>query len=181
MLTFFELWGLATIKTAIILANLGTPDAPNPAAIKRYLAEFLADPRVVNLPRSVWLPILHGVILKTRPKRLAHNYRMIWGTHDGPIRNITAALTTRVRRYFTRKYPERDLHFFSAMTYGNPALSDVLEMAHSQDCDEYLLIPLYPQYAAATTATVCDEVYRTLMKMRWQPSLQIIPHYESEP
>jgi ferrochelatase len=180
VLTFFELWGLATIKTAIILANLGTPDAPNPAAIKRYLAEFLADPRVVNLPRSVWLPILHGVILKTRPKRLARNYRMIWGTHDGPIRNITAALTTRVRRYFTRKYPERDLHFFSAMTYGNPALSDVLEMAHSQDCDEYLLIPLYPQYAGATTGAVFDKWIKAT-EGRTIPNFRFLSDYHKHP
>ena len=118
-----------TIKTAIILANLGTPDEPTAPAIKRYLAEFLSDPRVVNLPRSIWLPILHGVILKTRPKKLTHNYSMIWGTHDGPIRNITAALTRRVAKYFKRKYPERDLNFYTAMTYGNPAIKSILNQA----------------------------------------------------
>ena len=180
MLTFFEPWGLTTIKTAIIIANLGTPDAPNPPAIKRYLAEFLADPRVVNLPRSVWLPILHGVILKTRPKRLAHNYQMIWGTHDGPIRNITAALTARVDSYFSRRYPERDLQFYTAMTYGNPALRAILDLAESEGCDEYLLIPLYPQYAGATTGAVFDK-WIGATQGRAIPNFRFISDYHKHP
>ena len=113
------------MSTAIVLINLGTPDSPTPPAIKRYLAEFLSDQRVVNLPRAAWKPILHGIILKTRPKRLQHDYKNIWGTHDGPIRNITNALTARVKAYFSKRYPERNLKFYTAMTYGNPSVKKI--------------------------------------------------------
>ncbi|MGB1539205.1 MAG: ferrochelatase [Pseudomonadales bacterium] len=164
----------------MILVNLGTPDSPEPAAIKRYLAEFLSDQRVVNLPRSVWLPILHGVILKVRPKRLAHNYQMIWGTHDGPIRNITAALTQRVSTHFARKYPERDLSFYTAMTYGNPSLRSIMGLAKSEGCDEYLIIPLYPQYAGATTGAVFDKLVAAT-DGHAIPNLRFISEYHDHP
>ena len=176
----FHFLQVHTIKTAIILANLGTPDEPTAPAIKRYLAEFLSDPRVVNLPRSIWLPILHGVILKTRPKKLTHNYSMIWGSHDGPIRNITAALTRRVAKYFKRKYPERDLHFYTAMTYGNPAIKSILNQAQDDGCSEFLIIPLYPQYAGATTGAVFDK-WVTATDDQIVPNFRFISEYHTHP
>ena len=159
---------------------MGTPDSPDQSAIKRYLAEFLSDQRVVNLPRSVWMPILHGIILKVRPKRLAHNYQMIWGTHDGPIRNITAALTQRVGRHFARKYPERDLNFYTAMTYGNPSLRAIMTLAESEGCDEFLIIPLYPQYAGATTGAVFDKMVAATTG-RIIPNLRFVSEYHDHP
>ena len=153
------------MSTAVVLINLGTPDSPTPPAIKRYLAEFLSDQRVVNLPRAAWKPILHGIILKTRPKRLQHDYKNIWGTHDGPIRNITNALTARVEAYFSKRYPERKLKFYTAMTYGNPSIKSIIETAEGDGCHDFLFVPLYPQYAGATTGAVFDQISRAFQSM----------------
>ena len=153
------------MSTAVVLINLGTPDQPTPQAIKTYLAEFLSDQRVVNLPRAAWKPILHGIILKTRPKKLQHNYQMIWGRFDGPIRNITRALTERVATYFAKGYPERNLKFYTAMTYGNPSVMQIVKEAERDGCDDFLFVPLYPQYAGATTGAVFDQISRVFQKV----------------
>ena len=159
------------MSTAVVLINLGTPDQPTPQAIKTYLAEFLSDQRVVNLPRAAWKPILHGIILKTRPKKLQHNYQMIWGRFDGPIRNITRALTERVATYFAKRYPERNLKFYTAMTYGNPSVMQIVKEAERDGCDDFVFVPLYPQYAGATTGAVFDQISRVFQKVPIKPSI----------
>ena len=163
-------------KTAVILVNLGTPDEPSAPAIKRYLAEFLSDPRVVTLPRAVWLPILHGAILNVRPRKLVQKYKMIWGTHDGPIRNITAALALRVHEQLTREDPDRQIKVTSAMTYGNPSITSVLNQLCDQGCNDFLFIPLFPQYSSATTGAVFDQVTRALCQ-RTTPLHRFLDQY----
>ena len=163
-------------KTAVILINLGTPDEPSSSAIKRYLGEFLSDARVVDLPRSIWLPILYGVILKVRPKRLVPKYQMVWGTHDGPIRNITAALARLVQHQFTRQEPDRSITITSAMTYGNPSITSVVDQLSEAGCNDFLFIPLFPQYSSATTGAVFDQITRAL-RQRTTPTHRFLDQY----
>ena len=166
-------------KLGVILVNLGTPDEPSAPAIRRYLDEFLSDPRVVDIPRLLWLPILKLIILNVRPKKLVHNYDMIWGKHDGPIRNITRALARRVDKLLTKRHGE-DIRCNVAMTYGQPSIEDAV-LAHQQNgIDEYLFLPLYPQYAGATTGAVFDAINRTF-KSRPVPDLEFIPQYHDHP
>ncbi len=143
-------------KTGVLLINLGTPDEPTAPAIRRYLKEFLSDPRVVTIPRIVWLPILYLFILTFRPKKLVHNYELVWGKYDGPIRNITRALARRVNQNMNRN----DLVVREAMTYGNPSVQDALASLKNQGCDKFLAVPLFPQYAGATTGAISDVVQR---------------------
>ena len=133
---------------AVILVNLGTPDRPDEDSIRRYLKQFLSDPRVVDLPRWLWLPILSQIILRFRPPKLVEKYEMIWGTHDGPIRSITQALANRAQSLM----PEIPVHV--AMTYGKPSIPEVLEKV--KEHEELIVLPLYPQYAGATTGSVMD-------------------------
>jgi protoporphyrin/coproporphyrin ferrochelatase len=163
-------------KTAVILINLGTPDEPSSPAIKRYLAEFLSDPRVVNLPRSVWLPILYGAILTVRPKRLVPKYQMVWGTYDGPIRNITAALARLVHHQFKKQQPDRQITITSAMTYGNPSIASVIDQLSGEGFDDFLFIPLFPQYSSATTGAVFDQITRAL-RQRTTPTHRFLDQY----
>ncbi len=166
-------------KTGILIINLGTPDSTSWWDIRRYLKEFLSDRRVIEVNPVLWQIILNLFILTFRPSKTAHAYKQIWfkETNESPL------------RYFTRKQAEKlklrigneNIIVDFAMRYGNPSIKSKLYKLKKEGCENIIVLPLYPQYAAATTATVCDEVYRTLMGMRWQPSLQIIPHYESEP
>ena len=166
-------------KTGVLLINLGTPDSTSWLDIRRYLKEFLSDKRVIEVNPFFWQIILNLFILTFRPSKTAHAYKKIWlkETNESPL------------RYFTRNQRDKlnaavgseKIIVDFAMRYGNPSIKLKLMDLKEQGCENIIILPLYPQYAAATTATVCDEVYRTLMKMRWQPSLQIIPHYESEP
>ncbi len=133
---------------AVILVNLGTPDRPDEDSIRRYLKQFLSDPRVVDLPRWLWLPILSQIILRFRPPKLVEKYEMIWGTHDGPIRSITQALANRAQSLM----PEIPVHV--AMTYGKPSIPEVLEKV--KEHEDLIVLPLYPQYAGATTGSVMD-------------------------
>ncbi|MDA0272057.1 MAG: ferrochelatase, partial [Proteobacteria bacterium] len=130
-------------KTAIVLVNLGTPDAPDEDSIRCYLKQFLSDPRVVNLPRWLWLSILNLIILRVRPPKLVEKYKLVWGTKDGPIRNITNALAKRVGSLM----PE--VPVVAAMTYGNPSMSDALGQV--SEAERIIVLPLFPQYAGATT------------------------------
>ena len=166
-------------KTGVLLVNLGTPDSTNWWDIRRYLKEFLSDKRVIEVNPVLWQIILNLFILNFRPSKTAHAYKKIWlkETNESPL------------RYYTRNQAEKlqqelvgdNIIVNFAMRYGNPSIKLKLNELKDNGCENIIILPLYPQYAAATTATVCDEVYRTLMKMRWQPSLQIVPHYESEP
>ena len=166
-------------KTGVLLVNLGTPDSTSWLDIRKYLKEFLSDRRVIEVNPIIWQIILNLFILTFRPSKTAKAYKEIWMTKENmsPLRYYTQNQTNKLRSKV--KYKNVIIDF--AMRYGNPSIKTVLAEMKNNGCENLIVLPLYPQYAAATTATVCDEVYRTLMKTRWQPSLQIIPHYESEP
>ena len=166
-------------KTGILLVNLGTPDSTSWLDIRKYLKEFLSDRRVIEVNPIIWQIILNLFILTFRPSKTAKAYKEIWMEKENmsPLRYYTQKQTQKLREIITN--PKTEIDF--AMRYGNPSIKSVMNKLQANGCERLIVLPLYPQYAAATTATVCDEVYRCLMKMRWQPSLQIIPHYESNP
>lgn len=166
-------------KTGVLIINLGTPDSTSWWDIRKYLKEFLSDRRVIELNPIIWQVILNFFILTFRPSKTAHAYKKIWfkDTNESPLLYYTRSQANKL----SHSIGSEKLIIDFAMRYGNPSIKSKLKSLKSEGCENIIILPLYPQYAAATTATVCDEVYRTLMKMRWQPSLQIIPHYESEP
>ena len=166
-------------KTGILIINLGTPDSTSWWDIRKYLKEFLSDRRVIELNPIIWQLILNLFILTFRPSKTAHAYKQIWlrETNESPLRYFTRNQAEKL----AKKVGSENILVKFAMRYGNPSIKSKLYELKNLGCENIIIFPLYPQYAAATTATVCDEVYRTLMGMRWQPSLQIIPHYESEP
>ena len=166
-------------KTGVLLVNLGTPDSTSWWDIRRYLKEFLSDRRVIEVNPFVWQIILNLFILTFRPSKTAKAYKEIWMQKENmsPLRYYTLMQAKKLRERFDNNKIVVDY----AMRYGNPSIKKIIKKLHQKGCENIIVLPLYPQYAAPTTATVCDEVYRTLLKMRWQPSLQIIPHYESEP
>ena len=166
-------------KTGILLINLGTPDSTSWWDIRKYLKEFLSDRRVIEVNPIIWQVILNLFILTFRPSKTAHAYKQIWfrETDESPLRYFTRNQAEKL----AKKVGSENILVEFAMRYGNPSIKSKLHKLKNLGCENIIILPLYPQYAAATTATVCDEVYRTLMGMRWQPSIQIIPHYESEP
>ncbi|MFL6850401.1 MAG: ferrochelatase [Sphingomicrobium sp.] len=162
-------------KIGVLLINLGTPDAPEARAVRRYLAEFLSDPRVIEVPRLAWKPILHGIVLRTRPRKSAEAYNKIWTNEGSPLRVIAHRQAEALRR----RLPELSVHY--AMRYGNPGIAAALENMMGQGCTRILAAPLYPQYCAATTATANDAVFAALAGMRWQPALRTLPPYYDDP
>ena len=166
-------------KTGVLLVNLGTPDSTSWWDVRKYLKEFLSDKRVIEVNPLLWKLILNIFILTFRPSKSAHAYKQIWmkDINESPLRYYTK----KQREKLNAKIYNKSVIVDYAMRYGSPSIKNKLELLTSNGCENIIILPLYPQYAAATTATVCDEVYRSLMTMRWQPSLQIIPHYESEP
>ena len=166
-------------KTGVLLVNLGTPNSTSWWDIRKYLKEFLSDKRVIEVNFFLWQIILNLFILTFRPSKTAKAYKEIWMRKENmsPLRYYTEMQTKKLKE----KIKNEGIIIDHAMRYGNPSIKNTIENLKKEGCEELIVLPLYPQYAAATTATVCDEVYRSLMKMRWQPSLQIIPHYESEP
>ena len=166
-------------KTGVLIINLGTPDSTNWFDIRRYLKEFLSDRRVIEVNPFIWKIILNLFILTIRPSKTAHAYKKIWKTesNESPLLYYTRSQSNKLNK----KIGNDKIIVDFAMRYGNPSIKSRLSKLKDNGCENIIILPLYPQYAAATTATVCDEVYRSLMKMRWQPSLQVIPHYESEP
>lgn len=167
-------------RLAVILLNLGTPEAPTVPAIRRYLAEFLSDPRVVSIPRAIWLPFLYLFILTIRPQKLLHKYRFIWGTYDGPIRNITRALAEKSQQLLSRQHQDTNISVRSAMTYGEPSVNSVVSELNVKGLTEFLFLPLFPQYASATTAAAHDQVSRTLSSGSI-PSFRFISDYHKHP
>jgi len=167
---------LKTGGIGVLLVNLGTPEAPTPAAVRRYLAEFLSDPRVVEIPPLVWQPILRGAILRTRPKKSAHAYAQIWTDKGSPLAAITEeqadALQLRLGEAATVRW---------AMRYGKPSIAAELNALMEAGCDRVLVAPLYPQYAAATNASAMDAAGDALRAMRWQPALRVLPPYYDDP
>ena len=166
-------------KAGVLLVNLGTPDSTDWLDIRKYLKEFLSDRRVIEVNPIIWQVILHLFILNLRPSKTAKAYKEIWMKNENmsPLRYYTIMQTKKLLDRISSK----NLIVDYAMRYGNPSIKSKILKLQAAGCERLIILPLYPQYAAATTATVCDEVYRVLMGMRWQPSLQIIPHYESEP
>lgn len=163
-------------KVGILLINLGTPDGPDSKSVRRYLREFLSDPRVVEIPRLVWQPILHGAILTTRPKKSAHAYGQVWTDDGSPL-----AVHTRQTAVAMQTAMGKGVVVDWAMRYGNPSIADRLTAMKAAGCERILLAPLYPQYSAATTATANDSAFAALAAMRWQPAIRTLPPYYDDP
>ena len=159
-------------RVGVLLVNLGTPDAPTPRAVRRYLKEFLSDRRVVEIPKLVWWPILNLIVLNTRPKKSAHAYSLVWTEQGSPLAAITRAQTEALQAQMGSA-----VKVSWAMRYGNPAIGSELQKLKDAGCTRILIAPLYPQYSGATTATVTDAVGAALGQMRWQPALRSLPPY----
>ncbi len=160
----------------VLLVNLGTPDAPTPGAVRRYLAEFLSDRRVVEIPPLIWQPILRGVILTTRPRKSAHAYAQVWMAEGSPL----AVYTARQAQALQEQLGE-GVRVAFAMRYGNPALGAELARLKDAGCERVLIAPLYPQYSGATTASAMDAAGAALGAMRWQPAIRALPPYHDDP
>ena len=163
-------------KTGVLLVNLGTPDAPTPEALRRYLAEFLSDSDVVTLPRFLWLPLLHLWVLRTRPARSAEAYARVWTDAGSPLLVITYALADKLERALGAGYA-----LAVGMRYGNPSIPSALAALKEAGATRLLVLPLYPQYAAATTASTEKAVARALTKLRWSPAFENIHDYHDQP
>ncbi len=166
-------------KVGVLLLNLGTPDATSYWPMRRYLKEFLSDSRVIEISRLKWWPILNGVILTVRPGRKGKDYAKIWNrTRDeSPLKTITRSQSEKLSAALAQDAIVVDW----AMRYGNPSTASRIDGLQKQGCDRILLLPLYPQYAAATTASACDQAFRALMRLRWQPAVRVAPPYYAEP
>jgi ferrochelatase len=167
---------IASPKIGVLLINLGTPDAPDAKAVRRYLAEFLSDKRVVEIPSLLWQPILRGIILNTRPKKSAHAYQQVWRDDGSPLAAFTRLQASALKDAFG---PGVLVDW--AMRYGNPSIADRLAAMKAAGCDRILVAPLYPQYCAATTATANDKAFEALASMRWQPAVRTLPPYYDDP
>ncbi len=168
-------------KTAVLLVNLGTPAAPTAQAVKPYLREFLSDPRVVEIPRVVWWLILNGIILNTRPKKSAAKYASVWMKEGSPLKVHTERQAALLQGYLGERCTGAALVVDYAMRYGNPSIPSVLAKLKAQNCQRILLVPMYPQYAASSVATVCDKVFDELRQMRNVPALRTIMHFHDHP
>ncbi|MDX8402446.1 MAG: ferrochelatase [Mariprofundaceae bacterium] len=163
-------------KAGVLLVNLGSPEAPTPAAVRRYLAEFFSDPRVVELPRWLWLPILHGVILRIRPRRSAAAYREIWTDEGSPLIAIARRQAEALQARLGAGVPVA-----LAMRYGEPSIRTGLADLRDAGCDRVLVLPMYPQYSATTTASVFDAVAEELKTWRRVPALRFVADYHDHP
>jgi ferrochelatase len=168
--------GIPLPRIGVLLINLGTPDEPHPKAVRRYLAEFLSDRRVVEIPQFLWQPILRGIILTTRPKKSAEAYGQVWTEHGSPLAAITRRKAAGLQERLGAAAIVRH-----AMRYGRPAIATVLHELIEAGCNRILLAPLYPQYCAATTATANDKAFGVLAAMRWQPAVRTLPSYFDDP
>lgn len=167
-------------RLGVLVTNLGTPDAPTTSALRRYLAEFLWDPRVVEVPRPLWWLILHGIILRIRPSRSAKAYKSVWQPEGSPLLVHTANQCEGIRAALQQKYGDNLVVGF-AMRYGNPSISSVLDQMQSQGVRQLLVLPLYPQYSASTSASTFDAITADFSKRRWLPDFRFISHYHDFP
>ena len=165
-------------KTALLLCNLGTPDAPTTASVRRYLAQFLADPRVVEIPRILWLLILHGIILRVRPAKSAAKYASVWTAEGSPLKVWTEKQTKLLQGLLGERGHHVSVCF--AMRYGNPSIAKTLDELRAQGVTRVLVLPAYPQYSGATTASVVDDVARWALRTRHLPELRFINRYHDE-
>jgi ferrochelatase len=168
-------------KIGVLLVNLGTPEAPDTAAVRRYLKEFLTDPRVIEHQGPLWDILLNGAILRVRPRRKARDYRKIWNheKNESPLKTITRAQAEKLASTLEPLGGHVTVDW--AMRYGSPSIAAVIAQLAERGCERLLLIPLYPQYCAATTATACDEVFRALLPLRYQPALRVAAPYYNDP
>src|SRR3954467_3162434 len=167
-------------RVGVLLVNLGTPDSADAKGVRVYLKEFLSDPRVIENQGFLWKLTLNGIILNTRPRRKARDYLKIWNTerNESPLKTITRAQSEKLAEAIA----DHDHVVVDwAMRYGNPSIRSRIDALAAQGCDRLLVVPLYPQYSAATSATVCDEVFRALARMRAQPTLRVTPPYYDDP
>src|ERR1700692_3899585 len=172
--------GIGPQRVGVLLVNLGTPDTADPKGVRVYLKEFLSDPRVIEDQGLRWKLVLNGIILRIRPGRKARDYRKIWNNekNESPLKTITRAQSEKLAASIS----DHDHVVVDwAMRYGNPSIKSRMDALTAQGCDRLLVVPLYPQYSAATSATVCDEVFRALAGMRAQPTLRISPPYYDDP
>jgi len=166
---------MAAPRIGVLLVNLGTPDAPDAPSVRRYLGEFLSDRRVVEIPQILWQPILRGIILTMRPKKSAHAYAQVWTDEGSPLAAVTRAQSEALQTAFGES-----VRVAYAMRYGEPAIGPAIAALKAAGCERILVAPLYPQYCAATTATVVDAVGKHLQTLRWQPTLRFLPPYHDD-
>jgi protoporphyrin/coproporphyrin ferrochelatase len=167
-------------RVGVLLVNLGTPDSADARGVRVYLKEFLSDPRVIEDQGLLWKLVLNGIILRTRPARKARDYQKIWNAanNESPLKTITRAQSDKLAAAIS----DHDHVMVDwAMRYGNPSIASRIDALSAQGCDRLLVVPLYPQYSAATSATVCDEVFRVFSAMRAQPTLRVTPPYYDDP
>ncbi|WP_269932364.1 ferrochelatase [Aminobacter sp. HY435] len=167
-------------KVGVLLVNLGTPDGTDAKSMWRYLREFLSDPRVIEMPKALWYPILYGIVLNTRPKKSGENYKKIWNTErdESPLRTYTRAQGEKLSEAL-KDLPDVIVDW--GMRYGNPSTESVVQKLIAQGCDRIVMFPLYPQFSATTTATASDQLFRALMKIRAMPAVRTVPAYYDEP
>ena len=167
---------IAAATVGVLLTNLGTPDAPDAGAVRRYLAQFLSDPRVIEIPKLAWQPILHGIILRTRPRKSAHAYAQVWTDEGSPL----AAITARQAKALQERLGDGVIVDW-AMRYGNPHIAGAVDRLFAAGATRILAAPLYPQYCAATTASAMDATFAAIAARRWQPALRTLPPYHDDP
>ena len=167
-------------KIGVLLVNLGTPDGHDKKNMRKYLAEFLSDKRVIEWPRAIWYPILYGIVLNVRPKKSGAAYAVIWNNekNESPLRTYSRSQSEQLAK---RLSDHPDVVVDWGMRYGNPSIASRLDVLRQQGCERIVVFPLYPQYCAATTATVNDKTFEALAKMRWMPAIRTIPAYPDEP
>jgi ferrochelatase len=166
-------------RTGILLVNLGTPEAPTAAAVRPFLKQFLSDPRVVEIPRALWWPILHGIVLNTRPRKSAEKYAKIWTAEGSPLKVHTERQANLLRTRLGASPSAPAVAW--AMRYGAPAVDTALVQLKAQGCDRVLVAPLYPQYAASSTGSTCDAVFAAAARLRNVPELRLIKHFHDDP
>ncbi|MDE2306800.1 MAG: ferrochelatase [Xanthomonadaceae bacterium] len=169
------------VQAGVLLVNLGTPTAPTAKAVRPYLAEFLGDPRVIEYPRWLWRPILHGVILRTRPARSAHAYAKVWTEQGSPLRCGSEALAASLQNALTRRRPAAPVRVALAMRYGEPSVSHTIGQLQRDGVRRLLVLPLYPQYSGTSTGSVLDAVADSIKTLRWPPELRMVNDYHDDP
>lgn len=167
-------------KIGILVTNLGSPDEPTPSALRRYLKEFLSDPRIVEIPRVIWMIILHGIILRVRPAKSAKNYASVWTDHGAPLLDITRKQVAKLEEKVSAA-GFNNVEIVMAMRYGNPSIESGLQQLRDKGITRILVLPLYPQYSSATTGSTFDAVSRVLTKWRWVPELHFLNGYHDSP